>query len=408
MMTPIPACTTSVYDEHAFSPPKSESAVTKRLPPDISVLFLVDQLSELGGGERAVFQLAQELSKFGIRITVVTFRGNLSPEALRLYEPITILPLSSCFSFRAIAVAWQLRRVIHENKISLVQTFFESSDIFGATVARICGVSCIISSRRDMGILRSAKHRLAYRLASRIYSRVICVSEQVREWHMREDHLRKDQTLAIHNGTDLSRFADTSRADSLRQQLGIPAMVPVVLTVANINYWKGIDVFIECAAVVLQTHPSAAFVVTGDWTDVPLVDVLRERANKLGTGNNVIFTGRVEDIPSLLLTSDVFALLSRSEGFPNVVIEAMAASLPVVATSVGGTPEAVDDRVTGFLVNNENSAAAAAHICRLLDDAELRRRMGCLGRERVERDFSIQQMVVKHMEVYDALLRDRR
>jgi len=114
--------------------------------------------------------------------------------------------------------------------------------------------------------------------------------------------------------------------------------------------------------------------------------------------------GRVEDVPTLLRNTDIFALLSRSEGFPNVVIEAMAASLPTVATHVGGTSEAVVDGVTGFLIANEDHNCAAEHIMQLLHSAELRKQMGTAARTRVEDKFSIQAMVSQHVEVYDALL----
>ena len=378
------------------------------LPRNTNILFLVDQLTELGGGERALFQLARELTENGIAVFVITFRDYPNPEAFQLFNAITILPFSSCFSARAFRVAWQLYRYIRRHNVNLVQSFFESADTFGSLVAWLSGVSCIISSRRDMGFLRSAKHRLAYRAMSHIYSRVICVSEKVEQWHRREDHLRKGQALTINNGTDLRRYADKSQSDNFRRKHSIPLDVPIIVTIANVNPWKGIDIFIECAAVVHHIYPAAVFVVAGEWTDILLVQTLHERATQLGIADSVYFLGRVEDIPALLLTSRVFVLLSRSEGFPNVVIEAMAAGLPVVATAVGGTPEAVDNGVTGFLVENEDSAGAATHINRLLADPDLRCRVGNSGRQRVQERFSIQQMVRKHVEVYDAILRNRR
>lgn len=390
-----------------FTAVNAQNTFRELLPHGTSILFLVDQLTELGGGERALFQLAQELSKNGVAVSVVTFRDYPNPEAFRLFNAITILSFSSCFSRHAFRVAWQLYRHIRRHNVNLVQTFFESADTFGALVAWLSGVSCIVSSRRDMGILRSAKHRTAYRAMSSIYSKVICVSEKVEQWHRREDHLRKGQALTIHNGTDLHRFADISQSDSFRRKHSIPLDVPIIVTIANVNPWKGIDIFIDCAAVVHHICPSAVFVVAGEWTDVLLVQTLHERSIQLGIADSVYFLGWVEDIPALLLTSQVFVLLSRSEGFPNAVIEAMAAGLPVVATAVGGTPEAVDNGVTGFLVKNEDSADAATHINRLLAEPDLRRRVGNSGRQRVEEHFSIQQMVRKHVKVYDAILRNR-
>ena len=369
-----------------------------------SILFLVDQLTELGGGERALFQLARALVTHGYHVSVVTFRGDPNPEAYALFPKITILHLRSCFSVEAIRVGMKLRKLIHQEAVTIVQTYFESSDIFGALVARFCGVKHIVSSRRDMGILRSSRHHVAYRLMRRCYSAVIAVSLEVRAWHLKTDRLAEQQIHVIHNGLELDRYVAPADPDKVRRAMGIEVGAPLVTTIANINVWKGLDIFLNAAAHVHRRHPDAIFVIAGDWTDVGLTAALRSQAHALGIERVVRFLGRISDVQPLLFASDVFALLSRTEGFPNVVIEAMAAGLPVVATSVGGTPEALEDAVTGFLVPNEDHQAAAACIDSLLSDLSMRIELGRAGRRRVEERFSAQQMVRKHLEVYDALV----
>jgi glycosyltransferase involved in cell wall biosynthesis len=113
----------------------------------------------------------------------------------------------------------------------------------------------------------------------------------------------------------------------------------------------------------------------------------------------------VPDVRSLLHASDVFCLLSRTEGLPNVVLEAMACALPTVATRVGGTPEVVDEGLTGFLVENEDHAGAAQRVLALLAHPAARQAMGQAARARVMRDFTAQSMIEKHVEIYDSLLR---
>ena len=369
-----------------------------------SILFLVDQLSELGGGERALFDLARALKREGHRIFVVTFKGDPDPAAFALFDSITFMPLTSCFSPGGLRTAFQLRRFIRREHIGIVQTYFESSDIFGALVARLSGVSCVLSSRRDMGILRSRKHRVAYRLMRRAYSAVLAVSDQVRQHHIYTDRLREQRVHTIYNGVSLDRFRRAADRGALRQLFHLPADAPLVATITNINPWKGVDVFLQAAARVHLACPKACFVIAGAWTDRALAESLQEQARLLGIERCTFFLGHVADAPGLLLTSDIFALLSRSEGLPNVVLEAMAASLPVVASAVGGSPEVVRDQVTGFLVENEDANAAAAHILRLLSDSSLRERMGTAGRRRVEAEFSLDHMVRKHLELYNRLL----
>jgi L-malate glycosyltransferase len=386
---------------------KHAAAACTCLQAERSILFLVDQLTELGGGERVLFDLVRELPHYGFRIAVITFRGKVDPAAFALCDNLRVLPLSSCFSLSALRVAAALRTLIRRERVDIVHTFFESADTYGALVARLSGVPCLVSSRRDMGILRSTKHHLAYRLLARTYDAVLAVSEQVRRWHLETDRLREEQIRTIHNGLAIDRFRTAIDPNAARRALGLPVDKPLVTTVTNINMWKGVDVFLRAVALVHRTHPDAVFAIAGDWTDAALVAELQDLAHSLGIAECTYFLGRVADVPSLLLASNVFALLSRTEGFPNVVLQAMAASLPVVATAVGGTPEAIDDGVTGFLVCNQDARAAATHITTLLCDEDLRQRIGAAGRRRVEQDFSLQEMVRKHVALYDALLQSR-
>jgi glycosyltransferase involved in cell wall biosynthesis len=367
-------------------------------------MFIIDQLTELGGAERMMFALARSLPERGYKVVVVTLRDQPSPEAYKLVDEIVVLPTRSCLSKQGLQTLNRVRELIRERNVSLVQTYFESADLFGAIASRLAGVTTICSSRRDMGILRTAKHNLLYRILTPLYSHVFAVSEKVARWHREKDHITAKKISIVHNGVALERYELSPHASELRHAYSIPDDAFLVTTIANINPWKGVDVFIKAAALVHQQNSKAMFAIAGDWTDREHLQELRDMVRELNLEDCVRFLGRVEDIPGLLHDSDVFALLSRTEGFPNVVIEAMAARLPVVATDVGGTSEAVTEGVTGYLVRNEDYQAAADHIVALLKDRTHRAYMGNAARELVEVRFSIQAMVSQHVEVYDALL----
>ncbi|AFL87555.1 glycosyltransferase [Terriglobus roseus DSM 18391] len=369
-----------------------------------SVLFLIDQLTELGGAERMMFALADALPRHGYQVTVVTLRDQVSEEAHKLARDIVVLPIHSCFSLEGLRAIRTLVRMMREREVSLVQTYCESSDLIGVFAARLAGVHNLCSSRRDMGILRSLKHRVAYKFLAPLYTRVIAVSDGVAERHRQMDGLAAGRMAVIRNGVDLDRYRLKSDATRILPQLGIPTNMLLVTTVANVNRWKGLDVFLKAAALVRQRNADVHFAIAGDWTDGQHLKELRALAEQLCVTEYVHFLGHVDDVPSLLRASDVFLLLSRSEGFPNVVIEAMAASLPVIATDVGGTREALLDGVTGYLVADQDHHAAAQHMISLLSHANKRRLMGAAGRQLVEENFSIQTMVKRHMEVYDAIL----
>lgn len=369
-----------------------------------SILFLIDQLTELGGAERMMFTLARSLSEIGYRTTIVTLREGPSPEAYKFTDELIVYPTRSCFSMQGLQTLYRLRKIIRERNVCLMQTYFESADLFGAIAGRLAGVRAICSSRRDMGILRTTKHNLLYRLLTPLYSHVFAVSEKVATWHRQKDRIAADRVSVIHNGVALNRYEQLPQNITTTRNLNLTQATPLITTVANINSWKGLDVFLQTAAIVHKQYPQAVFAIAGDWTDRKHLQELQSLRHDLGIDHCVHFLGQVEDVPTLLRNTDIFALLSRSEGFPNVVIEAMAASLPTVATHVGGTPEAVVDGVTGFLVANEDHHCAAEHIMRLLHSVELRKQMGTAARARVEDKFSIHAMVSRHVEVYDALL----
>jgi glycosyltransferase involved in cell wall biosynthesis len=133
---------------------------------------------------------------------------------------------------------------------------------------------------------------------------------------------------------------------------------------------------------------------------------LKAKARELGINNRVEFLGHRNDIPELLARCDLFVLPSLYEGFPLSILEAMAAGKPVVATAVGGTPEAVIDGVTGYLVPSGDVPALATAIRKVLTDPVLAYKMGLSGRERVQNVFSLDMMVQSYAQLYQDLLSD--
>jgi glycosyltransferase involved in cell wall biosynthesis len=136
------------------------------------------------------------------------------------------------------------------------------------------------------------------------------------------------------------------------------------------------------------------------------VETLRKAIAAHGLEDVVALLGRRRDVPDLLHAADVFVLSSRQEGFPITILEAMAAGKPVIATDVGGCSEAVVHGETGLIVPPENPDALANAIIELLEDRDRSAAMGAAGRERVEREFTVDRMVEQHLEVYERLAAD--
>lgn len=210
-----------------------------------------------------------------------------------------------------------------------------------------------------------------------------------------------ERTRVIHNGVDVA---------AIRREAGEPIELPegfedapLVGIVARLEQVKAVDVFVRAAALVAAERRDVRFVVAGEG---PLREELIATAHRLKLADRVAFLGWVEPTAPLLSRLDACVLTSRSEGMPITVLEAMALGVPVVASAVGGVPEAVVDGETGLLVRSGGDAAFAGAITRLLADPDLAERMGAASRERVERSFSLDAMIAAHLDAYAELLAD--
>jgi glycosyltransferase involved in cell wall biosynthesis len=373
-----------------------EDATGEALP---HVLLVLDQFPKtLGGGERIVLKLAALLPHYGYGVSILTFSVHSESAGLKSPPcPIYLLPLTRTYDLAALRAAFALRRFLKEQQVGIVQTFFESSDIWAGFVTKTMSTAKLIWSRRDMGILRGRKHHLAYRLMAGMPDAVFAVSEQVRRYCVEVDGISADRVQTIYNGLELADWREVAKSERAPGEF-------VVATVGNIRRVKGHDIFLRAAATVLQEFPGAQFSIAGDVLEPEYFAELEALVRELDLGDHVRFVGGISGLREHLAEADVFVLPSRSEGFSNAIIEAMAASLPVVATDVGGNAEGVVDGVSGFVVPSEEVARMAAAILTLLRDPVKAKQMGEAGRALVEERFTIEAMMRRITGTYARLL----
>jgi glycosyltransferase involved in cell wall biosynthesis len=171
--------------------------------------------------------------------------------------------------------------------------------------------------------------------------------------------------------------------------------------IAILGTEKDHSTLIKAMPKIIPQYPNTSLLLIGDG---PKRAELQDLVHKLGIADKVIFTGNRRDIPQLLATLDVVVLSSFYEGTSITLLEAMAAAKPVVASRVGGNPEVVEDGVTGFLVPPADPDALAFRLSQLLGDEDLRQKMGQAGRQRVEEQFSLSQMVANYERLYNQVL----
>lgn len=371
----------------------------------VHVLFIIDELCEMGGAERVLFKIVRHLPSDHFRCSILTFRVNREAAALKEIScPIHVFPLKKTYDWNALKVARQIRKFIRREKVSIVHTFFETSDLWAGPIARMSGCPVLVSSRRDLGILRSRKHRIGYKLMGRLYDAVLAVSPQVRKFCIENDGLSPGKVRTLFNGLETGQVLQTRSRSRMRQEMGIADDVPVITTVGNIRQVKGIDVLVQAASLVCRKHPKTLFLIVGRKSEQEYCRELENKISSLGLAENFRFLGSREDVFAILRMSDAFCLPSRSEGFSNALIEAMASKLPCVATNVGGNSEVVKHGETGFIVASEDLQDLAARLIYLLDDPSLATEMGLRGEEVIQSQFTVQAMIGGLVQVYQELL----
>lgn len=370
-------------------------------PAKPHILLILDQFPKaLGGGERIVLRIAELLPGWGFRVSIMTFAIHPDSSVLRSAPcPVYLIPLQRTYDLAAFRAALTIRRFLRREEVKVVQTFFESSDLWAGAVVKCLSSARLIWSRRDMGILRRRKHEIAYRLLASFPDLVIAVSARVRQHCINADGLDPAKVKVIYNGLDMTAWRGTPDRPL--------AHGFVVTTVGNIRRVKGHDTLIRAAAIVLKQYPSCSFTIAGEVLEPEYFAEMQQTLRDLDLVEQVQFVGGVEDLRTHLRTADVFVLPSRSEGFSNAIIEAMACGLPVIATDVGGNGEAVRDGLNGFLIPADDPEALAQALMRLFADPAGLEQMGMESLALVERNFTAEVMMRQITSAYTLLLAKR-
>ena len=238
---------------------------------------------------------------------------------------------------------------------------------------------------------------LQQRLASSFVDQYIAVSHAVARQLSLDFRVPPKKVRVIHNSIPSGKY-DRPVNPELKAALNQGKLWPIVLTVARLDDQKGHKFLLEAICQL----PEAIFVLVGDG---PERASLEAQAHNLGVSGRVLFLGYRTDIPDLLANCDLFVLPSIYEGLPLSVLEAMAAGKAVVATAVGGTPEAVVDSETGYLVPPGDPATLAIAIRSILSDPVLAGKMGVAGQARVRQEFSVETMAQTVNQIYIDLLK---
>ena len=373
------------------------------------ILLLTDAFQGLGGSERNITQLLVGIDKDKFEICIACFgSGKLSEFMKEQGFSIVDLKKAGIYTLSGLRNLAFLKKIVNENKISLIVTYHESSDFYGLALSIICNIP-VISSRRDMGFKTKLHHRIAYKFVGRFFDAVIAVSEAVKKEVIKRHWFPEEKIFTVYNAINAVDYGNAHDGIALKRKLGIQSESFVVGMVANIRKIKGYLYFLDAARIILRYNRNVQFVMIG--YDAIKSDFTTERLERygkeIGISENLHFLGGKLEIPDLISIFDVAVLASLSEGFSNVILEYMASSKPVVATGVGGNPEIVVHGQTGLLVPPADSVALADAILSIWEDKEAASRFGIAGRKRVEERFSLGVMLRNYENLFEQVINSK-
>ena len=355
-----------------------------------------------GGAETVYVDLVRSLDPSRWRhVAVLPTREWMYEQLVEFGVQPVLLPERRSFDVVFLA---KMAALIRRQHVDLIHAHLFGSAVRAALLSRICGVPAIATLHGSLDVGGGGRlQHFKVVVVNHGLKRIVFVSEKLRRTLLEAVPLRPDIATVITNGINVKRYSQGSDA-GFRAQCGIGADEFLVGTVATPGRpAKGLDVLLDVVSILKAQSSGYRFVVVGDLEYERGTELLKDRDSR-GLTNDVLFTGFRNDVHHVLPAFDVYALTSRSEGFPLSLLEAMAAGLPIVATRCGGPEQILDDGITGLLVENGSAEAIAGAIARLRANAVERRRLADAARAAARERFTLEAEVRAYEKVYESCL----
>jgi glycosyltransferase involved in cell wall biosynthesis len=400
-------------DRSVRRPPMDDPGATpKGCLAGVSIVYLnTFPGSHYGGGEVHLCHLVTGALAAEMTVTVVAAPHSAVASSMRAIRASVIE--ADLSSHRLLAPLY-LRRLLRGPSPAIVQGTSEYTNVLARLVGPCVGAHVVDTVHTEPGSTlsfdTSTKARLvqevrstAERVTRRRSDVTLTVCRALRAAYVgRGADPRK--VVTVHNGIDAEGLRQRAATDS--PSLGLPGSHDLLVgTVGRVEAVKGHSVLLDAVPMIVSRRPGTGFVIAGDGSR--LKPLRRRVASDQLLSQHVSMVGHLDDAPAVLRDLDVYCLPSLSEGFNTTVLEAMALGIPVVATNVGGTSEAVNDGVTGTLVPAGRPDLLAAGLLDMLGSPDVRREMGAAGRRAVDEHFTVDRMVQETLGVYERLLKTR-
>ena len=324
-------------------------------------------------------ELLKQSVDTGLKVTVF-------PELVRELSPLSDLK-----------AYFRLKRYFRENRFDVVHTHSSKAGIVGRFAARAAHVPVVVHTVHGQAFhphekwYRNFLYILLERLAARKCDRIFAVAQAMIDQCVQANVAPREMYKVVYSGMDTTRFAAAKRDPELRRRLGIPEKARTIVTVARLFQLKGYEFVLPAAERVIAAYPDTHILIVGDG---PMHDELKARIAAAKLTEHFHFAGLVppDKVADHLAQGELLWHLSLREGLPRAVVQALACGIPAIGFALDGTPEVLENGVTGFAVAPESVDEVVRATKMVWDDEALRRRMGDAGRRRVLEQFDWRRM----------------
>lgn len=368
----------------------------------IKVLQITHDLA-IGGLQQVIVNICRTIDrqKFDISVLCLRSLGEYVPEIEKLGIKVTLLPQKQdgvdYLSFLKVA------KILRQERPDVIHTHNTQPFIDGTLGGLLAGVKKIIHTDHARSFPDNKRYMFAEWFMSHFAYRVVGVSEHTANNLIKYEKISPKKIKIIPNGIDATRFNITIDREKKKRELGITNNGPIIGLGVRLTEQKGITYLLQAMPAIIEKFPAITLVIVGEG---PLMKQLKAEADSLEVTKNVLFLGPRLDIPELLQTFEIYVLPSLWEGLPMVLLEALAAGCPIIATKVGGVATAVEDGVNGTLVQPRDVKQLSRAIIKLLENQDLREEFSLNGRALFEKKFKAEIMTQNYERMFtDSLMR---
>ncbi|MFZ3136297.1 MAG: glycosyltransferase family 4 protein [Thermodesulfovibrionales bacterium] len=356
----------------------------------------------IGGLQKIVSDIALYLDKSRYQVTVCALREGGMLENELVNNNIKVIKLPAAKNGVDYLAFWKLYKILRDERPHIIHTHNTQPFVEGGLAAWLARVPVCIHTEHGRQFPDKKRYMFAEWLFSHYVDQIVAVSESAKKDLVTYEKISSDKIQVIMNGIDGNKYNGNIDRNIKLKELGIDTNYDFILGFAGrLSPEKGLTYLLKAMSIIVSKYPSTLLLIAGEGV---LMADLKKETEQLNLNNNIKFSGPRSDIPEIMNILDMFVLPSLREGLPLVLLEAAAASLPIVATDVGGSKDIVKDGVNGLLVKSQDEQSLAKAIEYLIKNNDIKKTFGRYSFEVFKRSFAIEKMIYSYEAIYEHCL----